>query len=274
MRYLDCNLTVTKMYNDYCTYNPKSNIWYNRYYTQFITNHNLKFKLPTTDICNTCYLLNNQIRASSTTTKNTLVSELTTHLNNGNKFYDLIKESQLSIDPYFLCASFDMQKILDLPKTPMNISYYSRKINFYNFGMKQIKLNSQSSYFYVWTEYDGARGSDEIMSMVLNFINFKIDKVSINSFRFFCDSCPGQNKNKNLLALLYYISQKKNIALEFIFPDRGHSFLASDRAFGCAERKFRKKETIILPKDYIDVLKSLGIVYKMTMILFFLMLLQ
>ena len=94
-----------------------------------------------------------------------------------------------------------MQKIIDLPKAPMNILYHSRKIIFYYFRISQIKLNFQYNYLYVWTEYDGARGSDKIMNMLLNFIKLKPDKDSINSFSFFCDSCPGQNKNKNLLTL-------------------------------------------------------------------------
>ena len=61
--------------------------------------------------------------------------------------------------------------------------------------------------------------------------------------------------------MLFYISKNSNIDLEIMFPERGHSFLASDRAFGSAERTFRRKDTIVLPKDYIDILKSLGVVY-------------
>ena len=46
IRYLDTNLTVTKIYNDYCTSNPEYTIGYNRYYSPFITKYNLRFNFP------------------------------------------------------------------------------------------------------------------------------------------------------------------------------------------------------------------------------------
>ena len=172
------------MYSDYCESNSDIHIGYNRYYTNFITDHNLKFKLPTTDICNTCYLLNNQINLSNTTTKQSLTTDLKLHLSNGNRFYDLLKEAKIKSDPYFLCVTFEMQKILDLPKTPMNLSYYSRKINFYNFGVTEIQSTKQINSFFVWTEYDGTRGSDEIMSMLLKFITNKTKLIQLIPFSF------------------------------------------------------------------------------------------
>ena len=64
------------------------------------------------------------------------------------------------------------------------------------------------------------------------------------------------------MTLLYFFTIQKDLNVEFIFPERGHSFLPSDRAFGCAERKFRKELPKTLSTDYIKTLKDFGSVYE------------
>jgi len=46
-----------------------------------------------------------------------------------------------------------------------------------------------------------------------------------------------------------------------VFPIRGHSFLPVDRVFGRIEQQVRKKDTILMPEEYYQLLRSHGNVH-------------
>lgn len=58
--------------------------------------------------------------------------------------------------------------------------------------------------------------------------------------------------------MLHKYCVTKNIAYEWFFPVRGHSYMPADRAFGLLEKKLRKKEKIILPTEYDCIVSSIG----------------
>lgn len=41
-----------------------------------------------------------------------------------------------------------------------------------------------------------------------------------------------------------------------IFPEVGHTFLPPDRVFGRTEKQFRKRDTILEPSDYMNILNE------------------
>lgn len=43
---------------------------------------------------------------------------------------------------------------------------------------------------------------------------------------------------------------------EVIFPVVGHSFFPADRVFGRTEKEFRKRDTILEPNDYTNIIKE------------------
>lgn len=117
-----------------------------------------------------------------------------------------------------------------------------------------------------WLECKSARGSNEIVSALFNFLDgmteerrFKRKKYPTLSL--FSDSCPGQNKNYTMiLALLMYVNSPacKFKKIHFTFPVRGHSYMTPDRVFGRIEKEFRKHETILLPTEYYKVFEKHG----------------
>lgn len=76
----------------------------------------------------------------------------------------------------------------------------------------------------------------------------------------FSDSCYGQNKNMNVLSMLFALRKQRypNLRITFTFPVRGHSFLPADRVFGRVEQDIRRKNTILLPEEYFDILRRHG----------------
>ncbi len=52
-----------------------------------------------------------------------------------------------------------------------------------------------------------------------------------------------------------------SISAEYVFPIRGHSFLPVDRVFGRIEQQVRKKETILMPEEYYEILHNHGNVH-------------
>ena len=90
--------------------------------------------------------------------------------------------------------------------------------------------------------YESDRGSNEIGSTLLHFVN-TIIQPNYKQISIFCDSCPGQNKKYIIFFLYHYFALKYNTKLKLYSPERGYSFLPSDRDFGLIGRKIKKRNT-------------------------------
>ena len=79
--------------------------------------------------------------------------------------------------------------------------------------------------------------------------------------RLFSDSCFGQNKNMNMLIMLFALRKQcsPHLNIKYIFAVRGHSYLPADCVFGRIEQQLRNMDTVLLPSDY-NVLKNHGTV--------------
>ena len=81
--------------------------------------------------------------------------------------------------------------------------------------------------------------------------------------RLFSDSCYGQNKNINMLSKLFDLRKQKQLVLHisYYFPVRGHSFLPADRVFGRIGQQLKKLDTVLMPEEYLAVLRNHGTVH-------------
>lgn len=71
------------------------------------------------------------------------------------------------------------------------------------------------------------------------------------------DSCGGQNKNFFILCLYQYLILNNFFkVIDHKFPEVGHSYLDSDRDFGRIEKVLRKHQTILIPDQYREIIKS------------------
>lgn len=114
-------------------------------------------------------------------------------------------------------------------------------------------------------ETQATRGSNEITSVVYDYI-INIEKTLKNEnkrnieLRLFSDACGSQNRNYTMMAMLMRLAEKSTVfsQIQHYFPIRGHSYLPPDRVFGNVEKKYREKETMLVPSEYYDILNKFG----------------
>lgn len=156
----------------------------------------------------------------------------------------------------FICASFDLQKVLNVPHTQSMLFYYSRKYSFYNETIYE--SGTQTAYNFLWGEIDGMRGANEICSILNKYLNTVDERNTIKSVSLYCDSCPGQNKNRQMISMIYLFlkCQARNInevKLTFLVP--GHTYMPVDSVHANIER-FVKKRNIWTPSEWTTMIMN------------------
>ena len=93
----------------------------------------------------------------------------------------------------------------------------------------------------LWNETTGKKGSNEVASSILAFLN-KINLDQYEDIHTFSDCCGGQNRNKNIVSFFVYICENTHIkSWTHKFLESGHSYLPNDTDFGKIEKA--KKNT-------------------------------
>lgn len=80
---------------------------------------------------------------------------------------------------------------------------------------------------------------------------------TVKTLYIFSDNCSSQNKNHTMVHYLYvraHTGRFKNIIQRY--PEPGHSFLPCDRNFGLIEKEKRKRERIVLPAEWVQLVKN------------------
>lgn len=260
--YLSCELNITKLhkiYNDYVSEELRVKLSYFRHI--FVTNFNIGFRSPASDVCQLCTLLRNKIKTTNQQEKQHTMTELRVHKLRSNAFYKLLKQDE----PDSLTFAFDMQQVQPLPKTPIGEAFYARQISFY--ALCVVRQDSRNPTFYTWTEDQAGRGACEVGSALLAFLNSLDVPESVKTIRLFCDGCGGQNKNSFIVhTLLFWLAKKSPAHLQQIkltFPVRGHSFLPCDRVFGRVEKSLRLKPVVTSKEEYHQIYSEHGKVMKL-----------
>lgn len=248
---------IHKIYNENTTDELK--VKHSMFRRIFVNNFNIGFKSPATDVCSYCTIIDHRIKSfpKGSKERNDFIIEKRIHKKRANAFYELM---QRDVDDS-VSYCFDLQQIQPLPKTPVQEAYYARQIGFYNFCIVDLKgLNPK---FYCWSEDQAGKGSTEISSALLHFLQ-NTDFQSRRILRLFSDGCISQNKNNIVVRTIMYFMETQTTTIQEIhmhFPTRGHSFLPADRVFGRAEKVLRNNPTIIEKEEYIEIYKKLGQVY-------------
>lgn len=263
--YLPAELNINKLYEMYKNREIQPIATKSLFRKVFNTEFNLGFGSPKTDICSTCLQFQEKIKVETDIGKKTeLITLKRVHSLRAKAFYDVLK----SQDERTLTLSFDCQKNQPLPKLPDQSTYYSRQFYIYNLtivqGSSKHKLTKENVFSYVWGEEEYSKDSNTVASAVYHRLN-TTDLTDIHLIRLISDGCGGQNKNTILIGMcckwLILHPGIKNI--EVYFPITGHSYLPSDRVFGHIEREIKRREVIIQPQEYHDIIANHGTVIHM-----------
>lgn len=268
-QYLPSELSIAKLLKMYNTStDPDLQVRRSFFRNIFNRNYNVGFGTPVTDACSRCIELTEQIKhTTNVADKSRLLIDKRVHKLRANAFYALLKENKEDV----LTLSYDCQKNLPIPKTPDQITYYSRQLYTYNFtvvkGPSQSKMNRDNVFCFTWMEHEFHKSSNEIASAVFHTLSTYCDLSKYSKIRLFADGCGGQNRNSTMIGMcIYFLENKAPLnmnEIELIFPVTGHSFLPSDRVFGRIEKKIKKISTITNPENYLDIFRENGTVIEL-----------
>uniref|UniRef100_A0A8D8ZZE3 DUF7869 domain-containing protein n=1 Tax=Cacopsylla melanoneura TaxID=428564 RepID=A0A8D8ZZE3_9HEMI len=170
--------------------------------------------------------------------KRVYVAEHIVHCRKSKKFYNQMKLSteMCKRDSDILGVCFDFMSVTDLPKIPVQETYYFRQLSVNNFGIHNLGENSCTCY--VYHEGITRKTPDDVCSFLNHYLlNFVRDKT-YKELHLFADNCAGQNKNHALVRFVMALVELKNFeTVKVFFPQRGHSFLPCDRDFALIKKK-------------------------------------
>jgi hypothetical protein len=151
------------------------------------------------------------------------------------------EKSKSTDESLFICASFDLQKVLNTPHGDSMLLYYSRKYCIYNETFYESE--SRRGICYLWGEKDGKRGANEICTILLKYLEKVDERGSVKEINLFCDSCPGQNKNHQVLAAIkWFLCSSKTVnevCITYLQP--GHTYMPVDSIHATIENNLKNK---------------------------------
>lgn len=118
-------------------------------------------------------------------------------------------------------ATFDLEAVLYTPCSNVSQIFYKRKL--YCYILSVYDLGSKDGTCYIWDESQGARGSSEIETCIINHIKGLTNCVQ--HLILYSDCCSGQNRNHYLTAGLFHaLKTSRNIeTIEQKFLESGHT---------------------------------------------------
>ena len=227
----------------------------------FCKQYNIAFKPPKKDTCATCDRMKAAIKSKEEKQEDTtaIQEEMERHQAIARTAIDLLRAQSDLVhqenDLKVRSVAMDLQQTLPCPRISTGMAYYMRKMWVYNFCIFDLQ-KSQGTMF-VWDEVTGGRGSDEVSSCIIKWVNMHLANEEIDVLRIFCDNCAGQNKNLFvILAALRLVHARKLFRIEIIFMISGHSFLPCDAKFGVIEKTIRRQDAIHTTLHYAQVIKQ------------------
>lgn len=211
---------------------------------------NIGFNKPKKDQCEKCKRFMNLGEAKTALDQ----VEFDNHMQGKNEIRKIRDVAILdaSKSKSIIIACFDLEKIFNLPQSNVGILYYKRKLKIMNFTIYD--MFTHQGYCYVWNETEGKKGANEISSALLKFIEQKVNE-GFSDFRFFSDSCGGQNKNQHLFTMFMIVSAKYNIKISLFYFEVGHSQSSGDSMHSAIERKGKNRE-IFTQEEWLSVIKA------------------
>lgn len=103
-----------------------------------------------------------------------------------------------------IAATFDFQKVLVTPYGEVSVLYYKRRLATLNFTVYD--MGAKIGTCYMWHEALAKRGSIEVSSCLLNFIQHHVER-GVKEFRFWSDNCAGQNRNRIVFSLYMFVAK-------------------------------------------------------------------
>lgn len=222
----------------------------------FNNDFHLGFHVPKKDKCNICEKCKNMGGEARNKLEDS--NEYKLHILNKNKSKEIFlaeqaKGKEKNADT--LCASFDLQKVLNTPYGKSINLFYSRKYAYYNESIYE--SGTRSGFCFLWGECDGRRGCNEICSVLLKYLTLVDKRKQYSTVSLFCDSCAGQNRNRAVFTVIPFFLKTsifiKKVNITFLLP--GHTMMPVDSIHATIE-SFSKGRTIWAPSEWATIISN------------------
>ena len=228
-------------------------------YRQVFNKFNIHFGWPRSDTCATCDEYNHEVNMAKIRKDVEKVKKLqrdhTKHLMLYEKYKGIVqsfcrraKKKKLNV------LSFDYMQNLPTPNITVGDMFYSQKLWTYVFGVHNSA--DESATMFMYDETTGEKGSNNVASLLLYYLK-NIELINDKPLVLICDSCPGQNKNYNIVKLCFMLVHifKMFPSITAIFPVRGHSYMSCDRDFSFISKK-KKRSLAETPAEWMNVIRN------------------
>lgn len=239
-----------------CEENKEQPVTRKTYHDIFVSEYNIRFHFPRSDTCDKCDKFLAQIQSTDSERQRTLLTqERDLHVRKAENGFASLKHDTANSklgESNADVITFDLQQTLPLPNISTGIAFYCRQLWLYNLGIHICKTDY--AYMMTWVEGQARRGSDEVCSCLLKA--FEQLERSDNLIAY-SDGCGGQNKNWTLIMFWHFVIKKgfyKSVDHKFMVS--GHSYLPYDRDFALIEKAKRRHDSLFLPSDYHDMMKT------------------
>ena len=261
-KYLPENLSIARMHRLYLekyepdlaeSEKPQVKEWL--YRKIFNEEFNLGFGYPRSDTCELCDLLKISIdNAQTDEERDRIQVELATHHEKAAQGYQSLRSDSKKCkgDDDSLVITFDLQQNLPVPTLSHSSMFYLRQLWVYNFGIHNCA--SGSSVMCVWNECIAGRGSNEIISCLMEYLSR--ERPQAKKLTCYSDSCFGQNKNTQMICFWSKLINKGQFTrIDHKFLVRGHAYIPNDRDFSHIE-KMKSSAVIHLPEDWENIIQE------------------
>lgn len=222
-KFLPSDLSVAKMHPMFREQNHQQ-VSCSLYWSIFVYDFNLAFGHPAKDVCSSCVRFRIAINNPDLTAeeRRSKVLLYTLHRRRAHQFYDTLNDVG---DTFTVC--FDIMENLALPRSAIGQTYYSCQVYFYVFGVVRHRGRGepQSRHemnLYTWLEYENSKDSNIVASALQHYFTTvaRADPHQCQSLRLFSDSCYGQNKNINVLSMLFALRSHlyPQLNITYFFP--------------------------------------------------------
>jgi hypothetical protein len=160
---------------------------------------NTAIRSPRSNVCDTCLKFKHTEMPTGSAEE---TESFASHVNDATSMRGLYNKDLAEAKGSNHVIVMDYAQNMTLPHTPQTPSawYFLSLWSVSLFGL--FYGNEKSQYNYLYSERKGGKGSNEVISMVLNFLTSKsMDKpsASTRTLTVYADNCGGQNKNNNVI---------------------------------------------------------------------------
>ena len=124
-------------------------------------------------------------------------------------------------------------------------TYYYSPLNIYQFGIVDCSDGSDTLYSYVYSEGDGKKGGNNVVSCLMK--NFEemgyFQAPNYGELTICADNCTGQNKNRMVIWFIIWLVETGHFnKVTLLFFVRGHTKNAADRLFNLLKHGYHNRD--------------------------------